>query len=257
MYVNVFRRSGIGHHQEKTSSGDQNNFWRLTDSCKEKNRWNISSIPTLSLRYPWSRWKGELVNVLKAVNGCFGEGPSYIAMLCGYSEVTWCPVFACCCSLSVSIHARVHALATSLAIVTHFIEVETSALVSSRARITNHLKLSEENYLSITIEWQHLLSWSSLSSRECAGRLINMLFCFFVFLSLSLSNSCPMYRWSRCRKMAVSYPSLGWPLLPIGWTSQARWVCGCVGVWMGVVSGCAVSDEWWWWLFLSRRMQHL
>jgi len=26
VYVNVFRRSRIGHHQEKTASGDQNNF---------------------------------------------------------------------------------------------------------------------------------------------------------------------------------------------------------------------------------------
>ena len=34
----VFRRSHIGHHQEKTASGDRNNFQRLTDSCKEKDR---------------------------------------------------------------------------------------------------------------------------------------------------------------------------------------------------------------------------
>jgi len=46
----VFRRSRIGHHREKTASGDQNNFWRLTDSCKEKDRWNISAIPTLMHR---------------------------------------------------------------------------------------------------------------------------------------------------------------------------------------------------------------
>jgi len=26
VYVNVFRRSCIGHHQEKTARGDQNNF---------------------------------------------------------------------------------------------------------------------------------------------------------------------------------------------------------------------------------------